>query len=118
MPLSVEIASELADWPDVDFVLAASSEPSVYDREQLDRLLIGWYDVGVHGGYGPSDNPNGKGVLHNMTEPSYSDDEDGFRITWRTDMGSAPDRALDVLIRALEGWSEYARLSAARLMVR
>ena len=80
MPLSVEIASELADWPDVDFVLAASSEPSVYDREQLDRLLIGWYDVGVHGGYGPSDNPNGKGLLHNMTEPSYSDDEDGFHV--------------------------------------
>jgi hypothetical protein len=116
MPLKIDVG-ELEDWPDVHFLLVSNS-PDSYWREQLDRLLTGWYDVGVHGGYGPADNPHMKGVLHNMSEPSFDDEVNGFRATWRADLGSAPRRALDVLIRALEGWSEYADLRDGTLTIR
>ena len=115
MPLTIDLASELAEWPDVHFELAASKSPSEGDREQFDQLLSGWYLVGFYGGYGPA--TLGRGVLHNMTEPSYTKDDQGFSAKWRVDMGSVPDHALDVMIRALEGWSERS-LPGAKLTVR
>jgi hypothetical protein len=69
----------------------------------------------VYGAFGPADYPNGKGVLHDMTQPHFDDDGDRVRVSWRVDFGSAPDAALDALTRAIEGWCQAAELEGGTL---
>jgi hypothetical protein len=79
--LTVQL-DELVEWPDIDFTLVVSQDMKPHDRQELDRLLIGWYYVGVYAGYGPADHPNGRGVLHNITEPAYDEDGGRLKVTW------------------------------------
>jgi hypothetical protein len=99
-------------------VLVASTQPDAYTARSSINCSSAGTTVGFYGGYGPSASPREKGVLHNMTGPAYGEDEEVFGVTWRADMGSAPDRALDVLIRSLDGWSKSAGLSAVTLTIR
>jgi hypothetical protein len=106
MTFGYEFAGETS-WPDLEFTLRTDSTIDSYERQQLEDLLVGWYTVGVHGGFGSSE-VGGRGVLHNMSGPEFADHEKGLTVTWSVDMGSVSDDALDVLLRSLKGWSDHA----------
>jgi hypothetical protein len=94
----VEFKSELGDWPDVRFALTIPSGLTEEERAYLTDLLMSWYVVGSHGGFGPADFPNGSGRFHFMTEPTFEDGAEGdLVVTWRVDAGTAPQRVLDAL---------------------
>jgi hypothetical protein len=98
MAVEVEFKSELGDWPDVRFALTIPSGLTEEERAYLTDLLMSWYVVGSHGGFGPADFPNGSGRFHFMTEPTFEDGAEGdLVVTWRVDAGTAPQRVLDAL---------------------
>ena len=80
------------------------------ERDQLERLLIGWYDVGAYGGY--------DGHLHFMAEPGFhNDEEDGPTVEWWVDMGSVGENGVEVLVRALSGFGEVFGVPLKKLVL-
>jgi hypothetical protein len=49
-------------WEGLAFTLYFARPITDAEHEQLRRLVLAWYEVGVWGGYGPA--KAGKGVLH------------------------------------------------------
>lgn len=57
----------------------------------MERVISGWYDVGVHGGFG--------GYFHYLDDVIFDDEQ---TISFSIDMGSAPFEALDILYQIVD----------------
>jgi len=114
VPFAVEYTDD-AEGPDLLFTLFLLRPLTRQEREDLDRLLLAWYEVGVHGDFRPfrDESAGGKGVLHNMHDTPVIVDDGVLSVRWGVDLGSAPRAAVDVLIAALDGWGADQTLLAS-----
>lgn len=104
LPIEVETVVDRdpeADWPDLTIAVDFSQPVTDLIVDKFEGLVLSWYDVAVHGGFG--------GRVHNMDDTPYLIAADGAG-SWWVDMGSAPKEALDVLIRAIEGFARGYRI--------
>ena len=53
-------------WEGLAFTVYFERPISEDEEEQLKRLVLAWYEVGVWGGFGPAE--PGKGVLHFVSD--------------------------------------------------
>jgi hypothetical protein len=97
------------NYPDVAFTLTLREQPSGGERERLERLLDGWYEVAVHGGFA--------GHVHNMSGIHLGEDEGRPTVEWTVDFGDASDQALDALLRALEDFLSQEGLAVERFVL-
>lgn len=79
--------------PDINITIYLDKSLTPEQEEKVQRLIISWYDVGVHGGYG-------EGYLHFMHEIIFDDEK---TISLTVDYGSYRSwDALKVLCKILE----------------
>jgi hypothetical protein len=95
-----------AELPDLAFRLVPERQLSNEEAQQLTRLLLAWYDLGVYGAYG--------GVFHNMSDVTA--DERGS-VVWSADLGSAGEYALNVLDTVLQEFCRAHSVPLDRLIV-
>jgi hypothetical protein len=101
-------------WEGLAFTLYFARPITDAEQEQLRRLVLAWYEVGVWGGYGPA--KAGKGVLHFLSDIVVENDADEPRVEWWVDMGSAPEFALGALMHCLQTWSRETDVPLAKLV--
>jgi len=77
--------------PDVQVTFYLSRMLTPEQEQYVERVIGGWYDVGVHRGFGD-------GVLHYMDRVIFDDEQ---TIYLCIDMGSCPEQALGVLLRVV-----------------
>ena len=111
-----EIPCEYTDewsWEGLGFTLYFEDAVTERQEEDLRRLIEGWYEVGVWGGFGPVQ--EGKGVLHLLGSIEVKNEE-GPRVEWWVDMGSASMQALGVLMLCLQTWSRETDVRLRKLV--
>ncbi|MHB1418239.1 MAG: hypothetical protein ACYCX4_01425 [Bacillota bacterium] len=85
MNVPIEVNDSMS-LPDVSITFYLSRMLTTEQEQYIKGIIIGWYDVGVHGGFG--------GYFHFMHDIIFDDEQ---TIYLSMDMGSAPSDALDVL---------------------
>jgi hypothetical protein len=85
-------------WEGLSFVLEFARPLTLAEQEQVSSLIDAWYLLGVYGGY--------DGNLHYLSKVTYNSSSPVSH--WSVDMGSARDRAVTVLTRALDGLAVQA----------
>jgi hypothetical protein len=103
-----------SSWEGLAFTLYFLRPLLDHQQQELQRLLIAWYDVGSFGGYGQTD--AGKGLLHFMSDILFKNDESEPRAEWWVDMGSASRLALSSLLMCLQNWSSETGVELTKLV--
>jgi hypothetical protein len=96
-------------WEGLDFTLSVGSELTDSQRDVLEKIVGAWYVLGGYGAF--------TGEFHMISAIGFNANAEGVDVEWRVDMGTAPECALDVLIRALEGFAELEGLNVTRLVL-
>ncbi len=112
-----DLAYEWTDdwfWEGLGFTLYVERPVTEAQEEELRRLILAWYEVGVWGGYGPVE--DGKGVLHFLGPIVVKNDEREPRVEWWADMGSAPRFAIGSLMLCLQNWSRETDVTLAKIV--
>jgi len=108
-------ATDEYTWETLAVTLYFTHPLSAPHAEELQRLVVAWYDVGSFGGYGPS--TTGKGVLHFMSDVLVKNEEPEPRVEWWVDMGSATKVALSALLLCLQNWSGETEAGLSRVVL-
>jgi CMP-N-acetylneuraminic acid synthetase len=87
--------TEQCAWDSMKVRIYFSKEPSSRDVKALERFIAAWQDVGVHGGY--------EGVVHDGWLEGLKVENGEHVASVILDLGSAPQLALDALLRGLRG---------------